>query len=209
MKPLGIFFIGSGLLLIAFVLYVTAPAVRGLLIPHQSQIVPAPAPQVIPPQISPPQTPIVIVKTIHEKPASIQEAPPTTNLEPNEIPAKQSPINESVIQAASVQQHPPQPIDYEEIKERGGDQVMTFPINAGQKLEIAHPYFNFIEVLSDFPVTFQVGYCRFVAIQRATCDSVSPEDMIQVQDLRTPNPEQMQQSDYAPQNRIRITAMHD
>jgi hypothetical protein len=80
--------------------------------------------------------------------------------------------------------------------------IVTFPIYAGQELNVSNPEFNFVKIESDFPVIVQIGSCQFTETKRASCNDVSTDDLIKVQDLRAGAP-----ADQVPENRIRITAI--
>jgi hypothetical protein len=196
MKTPQLFLSISGLMVLAFILYVAAPSVRARLSPA----VPTPTANtvIIPPSQQFPQESKPIVA---QKPHAIQAATVTPHpTSPEQSPYQYPPATEP---QENAQPQGSVPADFESLwHQTNGVRVVTFPIYAGQELRITNPEFNFVKIETDFPAAVKIGNCQATETTHISCNNVSINDPILVQDNRLGLP-----PNSTPRNRIRVVAI--
>lgn len=201
MKIKRFFFAASGLMMLAFALYVAAPVVRSKLAGSKPSpiLIPASGPQKSP---TAPPTPKPVSQIRKENPAASTAA---QSAQPETVPAIVAPDPQET-GAAPQPDPPPVPVDPPPVQMRqlyGDTPTIAFKVRvlAGQQVHFDNALFTWIRISSDFPLMVRIGKCESTETIDITCD-ISPNLSIDIQDARIGS------ADPTP-NVVRITAARD
>lgn len=125
----------------------------------------------------------------------------------------QQPENDSQIQADRIRNNPPQssssaiekpPMRVRALfKNSAGTVTVTFLLLPGQTLKLYDPYYDFVKITSDFPISLPLGGCRSTGSTEFDCRNIANDQYLIIDDGRIGVP-----PDSSPANRVKFIAVH-
>lgn len=217
MKAAKFFLTASGLMVLAFVLYVAAPAVRARLMPTPAQHAiaqPVPAPAVSAPAAAPLPVKLGTVHAAKKPAAAVQSRPAPAAAAPMPVATVPAPDNspadanlptaenaDAGSAPAPVNDQPAPNPRYLKLNPNKLIDAFTIDVLPGQEVHFNNPTFSYVRIGSDYPVIVHIGACQSTGTTDLICNTMPNVD-INFQDSRLGDPS-------APVNRVRITALRD